>query len=1272
MFAARCQTVSARSFGLALLAMCATVFACGGVPTNAHGAAADLDPSFSTDGKDVQDLGSSPDTLYVTDAVTDSSNRVVLVGTNTDTGKAMAVRYTSAGVLDATFDGDGIFVATPLNIDSVDSVAIDSAGKIVIGGSMSNDLFVGRLTDGGTVDGSFAGTGFTTVDFGPGNFEDGGSVAVGAGDSIIVGGSTSPGASSDWAVAKLTSAGVLDNSFDGDGKQTVDMSAPGNESVTGVAIDGSSNIVLGGSVGTAFGDADFAVARLTSAGILDSGFSTDGKDTLDIGPTAHSQDFAQDIAIDGTRVVLGGSTGGAMAAVRYTSGGTLDTGFDTDGKATATPGTFSEGNGVVVDGGSRVTVAGSAFGGGGNDFGAVRFTSGGSLDTDFDGDGKLTADLGGNTADAGTAVALDTTARLVIAGTSGVGSATDYAAARFSSTGALDTANFHAPDGYVKTGVTGDSADDGTAVAVDANGRTVVAGTTDLAGTDTDIFVLRYTAGGVLDNSFGTNGVVTTDVQSGAPDSASDVVIDGNGRIVVAGDTAGQFAVLRYTSGGVLDTSFDGDGKVVTSVGFGGSAEAVAIDGSNRIVVGGTVATAGGTDFGVARYLPGGALDTAFDTDGKATVDIASSSDVAADLAIDGTGRIVLAGTSTGGGNPVFAVARLTSAGALDSGFDTDGKQTKSVGGDNDGATSVAIDSTNGLVVAGESFSFAGPTSCDFALVRFTAAGAVDNGFDTDGLVTTDIDGQNACDQAQAVAFDQNGKIVAGGNTFANGDEDFALARYNAATGAVDTSFGGGNGVVTTNFAPGTDDGASGLAVAQTGQLVLAGFSETSGAGFVQDIAVARYDGDPVTGRILNVGKTGAGSGAVTSAPAGINCGGDCSEPYTNGTSVTLTATPDSGSAFASWTGCDNPSGSTCTMDMSGSDKSVTASFTAAQRTLTVNKAGGGSGSVASSPAGITCGGDCSEAYANGTPVTLTATAEGGSTFGGWMGCDSTAGNQCTVNMNADKSVTATFTTTGPIQRTLNVSKAGNGAGNIGGFLINCGTTCSANYDDGMQVLLTAVVTSGSTFTGWTGCDNPSGDQCTMTMNANKSVTATFTQDAGPAQRTLSVSKGGTGTGTVTAPGINCGSDCSEAYPNGTPVLLFASPDTGSTFTGWSGCDSTSGSQCTVSLGADKSVTATFTADSSGGGGDGGGTGGGGGGGGTTTVQCIVPNLKGMKLPAATTALTTAHCALGTVKKKASKGKPGKVIKQDPAAGTTLPSGSKVNVTLSKKKKKRK
>jgi subtilisin family serine protease len=157
----------------------------------------------------------------------------------------------------------------------------------------------------------------------------------------------------------------------------------------------------------------------------------------------------------------------------------------------------------------------------------------------------------------------------------------------------------------------------------------------------------------------------------------------------------------------------------------------------------------------------------------------------------------------------------------------------------------------------------------------------------------------------------------------------------------------------------------------------------------------------------LTVTKGGAGTGTVTSSPAGINCGSTCTHSFTNGTMVTLTAAPATGSAFAGWSGGGCSGTGTCQVTLNAST-TVTANFNLTH-TLTVAKTGSGSGTVTSSPSGINCGSACSAAFAAGSSVTLTATPASNSTFAGWSGACTGTGT-CSVTMSADMSVTATFT----------------------------------------------------------------------------------------------------------------------------------------------------------------------------------------------------------------------------------------------------------------------
>jgi hypothetical protein len=232
-----------------------------------------------------------------------------------------------------------------------------------------------------------------------------------------------------------------------------------------------------------------------------------------------------------------------------------------------------------------------------------------------------------------------------------------------------------------------------------------------------------------------------------------------------------------------------------------------------------------------------------------------------------------------------------------------------------------------------------------------------------------------------------------------------------------------------------------------------------------------------------------------------------------------------------------------------------------------------------SSPAGIDCGPTCSASYTANTVVNLTASPAPGSTFTGWGGACSGTG-ACQVTMNTPKLVTATFAGGGGGNQTLTVTKAGNGSGTVTSSPpgINCGPTCSAGFPTDTVVTLTASPAPGSTFAGWSGACSGSG-ACLVTMDAPKAVTATFTLN--PVNYVLTVTKPGTGTGTVTSSpaGIDCGATCSASYPDGTVVTLTASNAPGSVFTGWGGACSGTGA-CMVTMNAPKAVTATFTLSS--------------------------------------------------------------------------------------------
>lgn len=257
-------------------------------------------------------------------------------------------------------------------------------------------------------------------------------------------------------------------------------------------------------------------------------------------------------------------------------------------------------------------------------------------------------------------------------------------------------------------------------------------------------------------------------------------------------------------------------------------------------------------------------------------------------------------------------------------------------------------------------------------------------------------------------------------------------------------------------------------------------------------------------------------------------------------------------------------------------------------RTLSVIKAGTGSGIVTSNPAGIDCGSTCTVSYTSGTQVTLTAQAASGSSFAGWGGACSGTGT-CTVSMDVARSVTAIFNVT-PMNRLITLSKSGTGTGSVSSSPSGLGcaegcTVASASFASTSAVTLTAQAASGSTFVGWSGACSGTSSSCTIPPGTSSAyVTAQFNSTA-VQNHMLSVSRQGTGSGSISSSpaGINCGSTCTASYASGTQVTLSAQADAGSSFAGWSGACTGTNSSCTVSMDGARSVTANFNLQSIGG-----------------------------------------------------------------------------------------
>jgi uncharacterized delta-60 repeat protein len=404
-------------------------------------------------------------------------------------------------------------------------------------------------------------------------------------------------------------------------------------------------------------------------------------------------------------------------------------------------------------------------------FPTFSFAQPGSLDLSFDNDGKLTTAFGSGS-DGGNSVAIQSDGKIVVAGTSySGGSSLDFALVRYNADGSLD--NTFDSDGKETTAI-GSGDDYGMSVAIQSDGKIVVAGNSSI-GFYHNFALVRYHADGSLDNNFDSDGKVTTTIGSG-DDFGMSIAIQSDGKIIVAGKSFNgsnnDFALVRYNTNGSLDNSFDSDGKVTTAIGSGSDAgNSVAIQSDGKIVVAGNSNNGSNNDFALVRYNANGSLDNTFDSDGRVTTAIGSYDEYGMSVAIQNDGKIVVAGGSYNYSD--FTLVRYNADGSLDNTFDSDGKVTTAIGSGNDFGNSVAIQSDGKIVVAGVSFN---GSSNDFALVRYNANGSLDNTFDSGGRVTTSIGSYD--DYGKSVAIQSDGKIVVAGQSLIYSQEDFALVRY--------------------------------------------------------------------------------------------------------------------------------------------------------------------------------------------------------------------------------------------------------------------------------------------------------------------------------------------------------------------------------------------------------------------------------------------------------------------------------------------------------------
>jgi len=355
------------------------------------------------------------------------------------------------------------------------------------------------------------------------------------------------------------------------------------------------------------------------------------------------------------------------------------------------------------------------------------------------------------------------------------------------------------------------------AVAIDAQDRIVVAGYT-FRGKD-DVAVARLRPGGALDTSFGGDGRVRIDL--GANDHPLDVATTPDGRIVVVGQRTtlhgAAWFVIRLRAGGSRDDSFGGDGVVITDFGrIFEHATTVAVQPSGKIVVAGSVSDGVNEKWAFARYLPGGALDTSFGGDGRVAMSLSVSGEQVQDVVVR-SDAIWAAGYAESGFLPRFAVAKLHLDGTRAQGFAHHGVRLVNLSVGADAAYGLALQADDKLVLAGYASQ---DGRADWGVVRLHAGGGNDGSFGGDGVVTTAF--TSAYELASSVAIQPNGNILVAGNARGpGGTDDLAVVRYRP-DGHLHLAFSGNGKALFDPF--GEDDVAQDIVV-HDGRIIVVGES---------------------------------------------------------------------------------------------------------------------------------------------------------------------------------------------------------------------------------------------------------------------------------------------------------------------------------------------------------------------------------------------------------------------------------------------------------------
>jgi hypothetical protein len=622
-------------------------------------------------------------------------------------------------------------------------------------------------------------------------------------------------------------------------------------------------------------------------------------------------------------------------------------------------------------------------------------------------------------------------------------------------------------------------------------------GTTALVGAEGVAYIFQASSEGSWGSSAAATASLTVDAGNG---SGVSVALSSDGTTALIGDVdvnggdGGAF-VFHVASETSWTSSSTPTATLANSLGTAGDSLGVSValssDGTTALVGAGGVNSSTG-----AAYLFQASAEDAWTSTATPTATLTNSAGADGDQfgssvalsSVGATALIAAAGVSNyTGAAYVFHVASETS-------WTSNSTPTATLTDSSGGAyshfgesISLSADGTTALIGApsapinegsGAAFVFQAPSENEWTSSSTPTA------------TLTDGSEYSPDDFGTSVALSSDGATALIGATGRNNYAGEAYVFQTSSEGAW-TSRSSPTATLTNGSGAADDEFGSSVALSSDDTTALIGdfdANTSSGGAYVFSTPVITYT--------LNVDKSGAGSGTVTSTDGAVNCGSTCAPSYAGGSYVTLNAQPGADSMFTGWSGGGCSGTGSCEVEMV-SDTTVTATFAVLvipPQQLTVTEEGTGAGEVTSDPPGISCPGTCAADFVYQSQVTLTATPASGETFIEWEGGGCSGTGTCVVTMSSEESVIAIFAPPSYGQEALTLSIAGSGVGtvSISPTGITCVHLCSTTFTQGTVVTLTPMPAAGMTFAGWSGGDCSGTSACKFTIDSAQNLTATF------------------------------------------------------------------------------------------------------------------------------------------------------------------------------------